>query len=390
MLIGMADWASASGNDTLWDWLQDLSADQNYRLGNREYHADDHAVGQVYHALEVERGVPFTVALGPTQEQFDFILDNRSNISLDHRVPGPLEYREMGYRPACQLRWCWCDAIFMAPPTWLGLASSSGDSKYIDFADEEFWATHDYLYRELPDFAPGGGLYLRDSRFFEPDETGKLIFWGRGNGWVYAGLTSILELLPANHPSRERYEALFIQMSRALLVAQVPTGPHAGFWSPSLLAYEEHPFPESSSTGFFVSGLAFGVRTGRLNSPEYLLAAQRGWTALLSAQLPDGRIGWTQQIGAEPDSVKETDTQLYSTGAFLKAAAEMLKLACTGELVTGEDTPSTGPGTLPATQGTPAFDKPPEAGMAPPCGRQSMCGPASRARARRRVRRRAD
>lgn len=124
-------------------------------------------------------------------------------------------------------------------------------------------------------------------------------------------------------------------MSRALLVAQVPTGPHAGFWSPSLLAYEEHPFPESSSTGFFVSGLAFGVRTGRLNSPEYLLAAQRGWTALLSAQLPDGRIGWTQQIGAEPDSVKETDTQLYSTGAFLKAAAEMLKLACTGELVTG-------------------------------------------------------
>lgn len=95
----------------------------------------------------------------------------------------------------------------MAPPTWLGLANATGDSKYIDFADSEFWETHDYLFRELPDFAPGGGLFLRDSRFFEPDETGKLIFWGRGNGWVYAGLTSILELLPADHPSRGRCEA---------------------------------------------------------------------------------------------------------------------------------------------------------------------------------------
>lgn len=147
---------------------------------------------------------------------------------------GPLEYREMGYRPACQLRWCWCDAIFMAPPTWLGLASSSGDSKYIDFADEEFWATHDYLYRELPDFAPGGGLYLRDSRFFEPDETGKLIFWGRGNGWVYAGLTSILELLPANHPSRERYGA----------TPSLPSAPSACFGDPivpHLCPAAQHP-----------------------------------------------------------------------------------------------------------------------------------------------------
>lgn len=117
-------------------------------------------------------------------------------------------------------------------------------------------------------------------------------------------------------------------MSIAVLAAQVTTGRDAGFWPPSLFAYEEHPFPESSATGFFVSGLLFGVRTGRLNASEYLPAAERGWAALLSAQLPDGRIGWTQQIGAGPDDVKREATQLYSTGAFLKAAAELLKFSC--------------------------------------------------------------
>lgn len=118
---------------------------------------------------------------------------------------GSIKVRDQGYRPACLQRWCWCDALFMAPPTWLALAAATGDDKYSVFADEEFWNTHEYLFRLVPEDAPGGGLFLRDSRFFEPDEdTGQLIFWGRGNGWVYAGLTSILELLPEDHPSRSR------------------------------------------------------------------------------------------------------------------------------------------------------------------------------------------
>lgn len=117
-------------------------------------------------------------------------------------------------------------------------------------------------------------------------------------------------------------------MSVAIRKAQVTKGRHAGFWGPSLLAFDEHPFPESSGTGFFVGGLLFGIRTGRLDAKEYMPTAERGWKALLSAQLPDGRIGWSQQIGASPDDVVRGDTQLYTTGAFLKAAAEMLQMSC--------------------------------------------------------------
>lgn len=68
--------------------MQTLSEEQSYRLGDRLYHADDHAVGQMYYALFAERDVPLKTALGPTQTQFDKILDTPSTVNLDHRAKG--------------------------------------------------------------------------------------------------------------------------------------------------------------------------------------------------------------------------------------------------------------------------------------------------------------
>jgi len=43
-------------------------------------------------------------------------------------------------------------------------------------------------------------LFLRDSRFFERrEENGKKIYWSRGNGWVFAGLTDIIDDLPEGY-----------------------------------------------------------------------------------------------------------------------------------------------------------------------------------------------
>lgn len=113
--------------------------------------------------------------------------------------------RDRDYQRACQFRWCWSDALFMAPPGYFQLSAATGDDAFADFADGEFWATADYLFRGLPDVAAGGGLFLRDSTFFEQrDANGGSIFWSRGNGWVLAGLPAILEALPADDPRRGR------------------------------------------------------------------------------------------------------------------------------------------------------------------------------------------
>ena len=177
------------------------------------------------------------------------------------------------------------------------------------------WATTDFLYDKQ------NQLYFRDSRFItRRDAGGRKIFWGRGNGWVFAGLARILSELPEDSPGRRRYEALFKQMAAKLVTLQGDQG----YWPVSLL--EPQKTPETSGTGFFVYGLAWGVNHGVLPAPKYRPSVERGWSALTAAVGSDGKLGWVQRVAAAPDQVGPDDTQLYGVGAFLLAASEVSKL----------------------------------------------------------------
>jgi rhamnogalacturonyl hydrolase YesR len=205
----------------------------------------------------------------------------------------------------------------MSPPAWLELARQTGDTRYRDFALAEFWATTDFLYD------PVENLYFRDSRFFERrDAKGRKLFWSRGNGWVFAGLANMLEALPEEDPERPRLENLFLQMAVKLRVLQKPDG----YWPPSLLGPEDSP-PETSGTGFYVYGLAWGVKQGLLTAKEYATSIESGWKALERAVAKDGRLGWVQQVSDRPENVAETDTQYYGVGAFLLAASAVAQVA---------------------------------------------------------------
>jgi rhamnogalacturonyl hydrolase YesR len=86
---------------------------------------------------------------------------------------------------------------------------------------------------------------------------------------------------------------------------------------------EPQQTPETSGTGFFVYGLAWGIHHGLLHDKRHRQAVARGWQALQAAVQPDGKLGWVQRIGAAPDQVSADDTQLYGVGAFLLAASEL-------------------------------------------------------------------
>lgn len=114
----------------------------------------------------------------------------------------------------------------MAPPTWLALASTTGATRFRTFAEEEFAATDDELWRDVSaavgTSAGTAGLYLRDSTFADVlDAAGNETFWGRGNGWVFAALPAILRALP---PASPLYELCAVRLSerrfhRLLLIA---------------------------------------------------------------------------------------------------------------------------------------------------------------------------
>lgn len=295
--IGLAHWAASSADPRYFEAIRNLGQRHDWHLGPHLYHADDQAIGQVYAAAFDHFGDPRMIA--PMVAQFDRVLASKPNV--------PLTFDQTS---SCQKRWCWCDALFMAPASWMAASRITGDPRYREYADAEYWASKNYL------FDRSEHLFFRDSRFFEEHgPSGEKIFWGRGNGWVFAGLINILRELPREYPDRARYEALFTEMAEKLLTRQRPDG----FWTTSLMSPPESSDPDASSTAFFTYGLASGVNLGLLNRRPFAAGARLGWKALLSAIGPDGRLGRVQQIGDRPGAVAITDSQLYGTGGLLLA-----------------------------------------------------------------------
>ncbi|MCF2946943.1 glycoside hydrolase family 88 protein [Paraglaciecola aquimarina] len=310
--IGLTRWTETVDDKTLLAHIDTMAKQQNYDLIQRRYkHADDHAIGQTYLWLAKQTNNP--AAYQKTQVMFDKILANHKNVSLAIDESKP---KLPGYKDACQERWCWSDALFMAPRTWLQMSNMTGDKKYFDFADKEFWATSDYLFSEEH------GLFYRDSRYFTmKSDNGQPVFWSRGNGWVFSALPLLLDDLPKDHPSRSQYIELYKKNAAGLVKIQKPDG----YWAASLLDPNKVKTPETSGTGFITFGLAWGVNNGILTDDKYVQAVNKGWKALEQAVLPNGKVTWVQQVGRSPEPVAEHETQLYGVGAVLLAASEMTK-----------------------------------------------------------------
>jgi len=314
---GLIDWSISTKQEEYINWLKDHAKQQHYELGERKYHADDHVVGQYYLSLSEFFGDELMLA--PTQKTLDEILLSPSTVSLEFEPKGD----EKGYYKKCLKRWCWADALFMSPPVWTKLSKLTGDVEYFELSNGEYWKIVEYLYDK------DAHLFLRDSRFFEKKEkNNEKIYWSRGNGWVFYGLTDIITDMPVDHKDRNRYIQLYKEMASALVTLQRKDG----FWPVSLKAGELYPAKESSGTAFFVAGLAWGVNNGLLTDAEYIPSVKNGWRALTQSVNSEGMVGWVQQVGYAPDKVSQNETQFYGTGAFLLAGLQVLSLAESGAL----------------------------------------------------------
>ena len=209
--VGLYTFADATQDPYLTAAVLEHGEAEGWGFDHRPRHADADATGAVWVWAAQRTGDPSK--LGPVRARFDAVLADPSTVSLDFE-PKPAKGD-----PYCQARWCWSDAIFMAPPVWTALTKATGDKRYLAHSDREFWATTDYL------FDQADHLYFRDSRFItRRDAAGRKIFWGRGNGWAFAGIARILQDLPAGHPSRRRYETVFKQMAAKIATLQGEEG----------------------------------------------------------------------------------------------------------------------------------------------------------------------
>ena len=304
---GIMALAGISGDAKYRDAILAMGETNHWKLGPRMYHADDHAVGQTYCELYFLYREPKMIA--PMRTRFDEILAHPSAApSLDFTLP----------KRQSQELWSWCDALFMGPPAWVGLYAATGDEKYLNFGVSEWWRTTDYLYDK------DEHLYFRDSTYFKKTEAnGRKVFWGRGNGWVMAGLVRTLQYLPMNHPDRPRFEQQFKEMAAKILTCQQPDG----LWRASLLDPDSYPLKETSGSGFYTYALAWGVNQGLLDRAQFEPAVRKAWAALVSCVDAGGKLSHVQPIGADPKHFQEDATEVYGVGAFLLAGSEVYRMA---------------------------------------------------------------
>ena len=265
-------------------------------LDERFPHADDMALGQAYLDLAVEAHDPNRSA--DTQAVLDRLVVRSDD-------------------PA-KLLWWWCDALFMAPPVLARMSAMTGDRRYLETMDREWWQTSASLYD------PAEHLYYRDSRYFaQRQANGQKVFWARGNGWVMGAFAKVLGEMPKDDPSRPKYLAQFREMADRIASIQGKDG----LWRSGLLDPDAYDLPEVSGSAFFTYSLAWGINHGILDRAKFEPVVERAWAGMLTHIYADGRLGSIQPIDGQPGKFKPSASYVYGVGGFLLAASEVDQMA---------------------------------------------------------------
>ena len=297
---GLLAASRTTGDSRYHDAVLHFAERNHWQLGPRFGHADDEAVAQSYLELDMEHAAPERVAA--IRAEADKLLARPDDPNKD--------------------LWWWCDALFMAPPGLARLAHVTGDRRYLDYMDRQWWLTSSHLYDSA------NHLYARDASFLDKHEAnGQRLFWSRGNGWVMGGLARVLPYMPADYPSRAKYVAQFHEMAKEVASLQQSDG----LWRSGLLDEAAYPHPEVSGSSFFTFAVAWGINNGLLDRKTYEPVVAKAWIGLLTHIYADGRLGSIQKIGAAPDAVAPGGSYVYGVGAFLLAGSEVDKLAQKGK-----------------------------------------------------------
>jgi len=153
----------------------------------------------------------------------------------------------------------WIDDMYMLTMLQLEAYRATGDKKYLDRDAKEMVSYLDKLQQP-------NGLF-----FHAPDVK---FYWGRGDGWVAAGMAEMLRTLPADHPQRARILKGYRLMMAGLLKYQGKDG----MWRQ--LIDRDDAWPESSSSAMFSFAMITGVKNGWLDAKSYGPAARKSWIAV--------------------------------------------------------------------------------------------------------------
>jgi len=109
-------------------------------------------------------------------------------------------------------------------------------------------------------------------------------YWGRGNGWVAAGLAELLSVLPESNPHYDAILTGYKKMMKTLVKYQAEDG----MWHQ--LIDKKSSFKETSSTAMFGFAITLGIKKGILPDEPYRQASVKAWNALTKYIDKEGKV----------------------------------------------------------------------------------------------------
>ena len=181
-----------------------------------------------------------------------------------------LDWWKKGY--TCQSR-LWIDDMYMITALQTQAFRLTGDRKYVDRAAKEMCL---YLDRIQIKDGPEAGLF-----YHAPDVP---YIWGRGAGWMAAGMPLLLKYLPPENKDFAPILAGYRRMMNALKTRQAPSG----MWNQ--LVGDKGSWEEPSATAMFAYAFIEGVNNGWLDAAEFAPAARKAYLAIVDSMDKYGNI----------------------------------------------------------------------------------------------------
>lgn len=177
-----------------------------------------------------------------------------------------MRYYNEGYSPQTRL---WIDDMYMINVLQTQAYRVTGDKKYIKRAAKEMTMYIDSL--QQPD-----GLFFHSTKTH--------YVWGRGAGWMAAGMPMILQYLEKG----DEYYQPILDGYRKMMEALLKWQRDNGLWGQ--IVTDPESWDESSSSAMFAFGFIMGIQNGWIDSRIYGPAARKAWISLCDMLDEDGNM----------------------------------------------------------------------------------------------------
>lgn len=154
----------------------------------------------------------------------------------------------------------WIDDMYMITMIQSKAYHTTKDKKYIERAAHEMVVYLDTIQR------PNGLFY------HAPDAP---FFWGRGNGWMAAGMSELLTSLDKTNKDYPVIMTSYLKMMKSLKEYQRADG----LWGQ--LIDKPESWVETSGSAMFTYAMIMGVKNGWLNAGDYAPLVRKAWIALV-------------------------------------------------------------------------------------------------------------